>query len=539
MPLSVHFRVYPQVIVVSGNTYTQRELLKSLGGRFDGNNKSWRLPNTADNRTRLQELCDACGGGELPCFVAEQDEPQQGVSARARSEQESERYKQLRQQKVSEATTSEAGGLSIAELLERADTSLREKFPYPIWVVGEVQNLGHKGHIYLQLVEGQEGKHQTLSVSAVIWKNFIKPIEERCGADFLQDGLQIRCLCDVQLYRERAALSLRIREIDPAFTHGALALAREKLLRELRAAGKDRVNKNLTLTRVPQRIGLITAAGSRAYGDFCDQLRALQVPVQVFFRPTPMQGEDVLEEVPQAIAALHACDVIVITRGGGSASDLRWFDSAEVAAGIVAARVPIVAAIGHHEDLCVAEEISFMRQKTPTAAADYLAGLFVELEELCQALRTDLSVALQHSWQTVQARYANASSRLSREALAWQRRGDVRLAEMAAAVISAAQEGLQQRHNHHRDLASLLHERAQRQLATHGATLQAREKQLLAVDPRSWLAKGWARIYANRGLVKSVTQVARGEQVRAVMDDGQLKLQVVDVEPSTRQEEEK
>ena len=519
--MSVHFRVYPQSIVVSGNTYAQRELLKSLGGRFDGNNKAWRLSNTAENRTRLQELCDACGGGELPCFVTEQDEAEKS---------------ELQQIIPSEPAVSE-GGLSLAELLERADVGLREKFPYPVWVVGEVQNLGRKGNIYLQLVEAQEGKHQTLSVSAVIWKNFIKPIEERCGVDFLQDGLQIRCLCEVQLYRERGSLSLRVREIDPAFTHGTLALAREKLLRELRAAGKDRLNKSLTLARVPQRIGLITAAGSRAYGDFCDQLRALQVPVQVIFRPTPMQGEDVLREVPRAITELKDCDLIVITRGGGSASDLHWFDSAEVAAGIVAASVPIVAAIGHHEDLCVAEEISFMRQKTPTAAADYIAELFAELEALCQALRTELSAALQHSWQTVQTRYTTTSSRLISSALAWQRQGDTHLAERAAAVISAAQEGLQRRHNHRRDLVTILYEQAPRQLATHSAALQEQEKRLLAVDPRPWLAKGWARIYAARGLVKSVTQVAVGEQVKAVMGDGRLKLQVVETEKSTNKEE--
>jgi len=516
--LSVHFRVYPQVIVVSGNTYTQRELLKSLGGRFDGNSKAWRLPNTSENRTRLQELCDACGGGELPCFVTEQEEATQH---------------DLKQIVSGEPVVSE-GGLSIAELLERADSGLREKFPYPIWVVGEVQNLGRKEHIYLQLVEAQAGKHQTLSVNAVIWKHRIQPIDARCGTDFLQDGLQIRCLCDVQLYRERGALSLRVHEIDPAFTHGALALAREKLLRELRTTGKDKANKSLTLARVPQRIGLITAAGSRAYGDFCDQLRALQVPVQVIFRPTPMQGEDMLKEVPRALAALHDCDLIVITRGGGSASDLRWFDSAEVAAGIVAASVPIVAAIGHHEDLCVAEEISFMRQKTPTAAADYLAGLFAELEELCQGLHTKLSDAQQHSWRTVHERYVTASGELNRAALLWQRRGDRQVAELSAAVINAAREGLQRRHNYLRDLSARLHERTQRQLSRSGTDLQKLETQLSAVDPRPWLAKGWTRIYAVRGLVKHVTQVAVGEQVKAVLSDGQLKLQVVEIQTSTR-----
>ena len=292
----------------------------------------------------------------------------------------------------------------------------------------------------------------------------------------------------------------------------------------------------MPLARVPQCIGLITASGSRAYGDFCDQLHALQVPVQVVFRPTPMQGEDVLKEVPRAIKALSACDVIVITRGGGSASDLRWFDSAEVAAGIVAARVPIVAAIGHHEDLCVAEEISFMRQKTPTAAADYIASLFDELEALCQSLHTDLTTALQQGWQSTQERFMLASSHLSRAALAWQRRGDTRLNEIGIAIMRAAQEGIQRRRDYRSDIAVLLHEHTQQQLHRRGNALQEVEKQLLAVDPRAWLAKGWARLYAGRGLVKSVAQVSAGEQISAVLSDGKLNLQVVNKETSKKEE---
>ncbi len=515
MLLSVHFRVYPQSIVVSGNTYTHRESFKGWGGRFDGGSKAWHLPNSEQNRTRLQALCAAHGGGELPCFVTEQDESDATDVQQIVSGNES------------------APGLSIAALLTRAETGLRGSFPHPVWVVGEVQNCVRKEHIYLQLVEAQEGKQQTLSVSAVIWKNFIKPLEERGGVDFLRDGLQIRCLCDVQLYRERGALSLRVLEVDPAFTHGALALARERLLRALRTAGKDKVNKSLPRVRVPQRIGLITAAGSRAYGDFCDQLRTLRVPVQVFFRPTPMQGEEVLKEVPRALTALQACDIVVITRGGGSAADLRWFDSEEVAEGIVAARVPIVAAIGHHEDLCVAEEISFMRQKTPTAAADFVASLFTELEELQRSLSAELTAALQHSWQAVQARYVLLSNRLSGEALAWQHRGNVRLAEMAAAVDGAAREGMQRRYVAQRDFATSLHECSQRQLQERGNVLQELEKRLLAVDPRAWLRRGWAKIYHRRGLVKSIMQVTVGEQVSAVLDDGKLRMRVIDTESST------
>lgn len=511
--MSVHFRVQGQSIVVHGKTYEHRELIKSLGGRFNSANKSWRLPASEENRERLRQLCKACGGGELPALVTETED---GTETTERP--------------ADVGGGNDEGGLTIAELLERANTALREKFPWPVWVIGEVQNLARKEHIYLQLAEAQEGGQQTLSVSAVIWRQQVEVIAARGSLDFLQDGLQVRCLCSVHLYRERGVVSLQVLDVDPAFTQGALAVAREKLLRELRATGQDRINKSLTMPRVPGRVGLITAAGSRAYGDFCDQLRLLEVPLQVIFHPAPMQGEEVLREVPQAIAALGDCDVIVITRGGGSASDLRWFDSAEVAAAIVASPVPIVAAIGHHEDLCVAEEISFMRQKTPTAAADYLASIFTELDELCHTLRAELAAMLQRSWQTVQTRYETISGELGVAAMAWQRRGDARLGELAAKVSGAAEEGIKRRQGYRAELAALLQERARQQVLRREMTLQEMEKHLLGLDPSPWLQKGWARIYGERGLLKSVKHAVAGEQVVAVMSDGRLKLQVMETE---------
>ena len=69
-------------------------------------------------------------------------------------------------------------------------------------------------------------------------------------------------------------------------------------------------------------------------------------------------------------------DLIVITRGGGSAADLRWFDSPEIAYAIAACPIPVIAAIGHHDDFCVTEEICFERRKTPTAAADFVVEQF-------------------------------------------------------------------------------------------------------------------------------------------------------------------
>ena len=45
----------------------------------------------------------------------------------------------------------------------------------------------------------------------------------------MQDGLKIRCRCHVGFYRGRASISLTLTDLDPKYTKGALALAREAL----------------------------------------------------------------------------------------------------------------------------------------------------------------------------------------------------------------------------------------------------------------------------------------------------------------------
>ena len=203
-------------------------------------------------------------------------------------------------------------------------------------------------------------------------------------------------LCDLTLFKDRGQLSLQIQSIDPNFTKGSLALAREKLLKELRVKGLDKANKQLKLSPFPFLIGLLSAEDSRAKSDFIDQLKVYGFPGEVVFYPTQMQGENTLTEVVKGLNALQSlgCDLIVMTRGGGSAADLRWFDSPEIAYAIAESKIPVLAAIGHHEDVCVAEDICYQREKTPTAAADFIISLFQRTRERLDQMSLSLDKTL-------------------------------------------------------------------------------------------------------------------------------------------------
>ena len=87
-----------------------------------------------------------------------------------------------------------------------------------------------------------------------------------------------------------------------------------------------------------------------------------------------MQGKQVTQSIITALKNLskQGCQAIVITRGGGSLADLRWFDDYILAEFVAKYNIPVISAIGHYDDISILEEISYKNCKTPTDAADFL-----------------------------------------------------------------------------------------------------------------------------------------------------------------------
>ncbi|MDE3268978.1 MAG: exodeoxyribonuclease VII large subunit [Pseudomonadota bacterium] len=509
--MPVYFRRLEQHIIIFGDTYQHRTIIKGWGGRFNGSDKSWYIPYSDIILDKVREFTTSNGGCQLP--------------------DASPKTAPIEKQPEVAATTD---NLTVSSLLAKIDGLIRVNFPQSIWVIGEAQNISHKTHMYFQLAEQKDDdSRRAITVDAVIWRSQLQDIITQRGKDFIQEGLKVRCLCAVQIYRDRGAISLHVLDVDSSYGLGQLALEREKLLRKIRQEGLEKKNKLLKIPRFPLRIGLITADGSRACSDFCHQLEALAVPAQIYFLPTPMQGEETLTAVPRAIEALQqTCDLLVLTRGGGSASDLRWFDMAEIAYAIVHASVPIVAAIGHHDDLCVSEEVCCMRQKTPTAAADYIAELFNNTYSLLQEYADEMTALLQRRLQLAKDAYSAAQENLFASAT-------VCIQHFQRAILqhsnNLTQCALDYRSSHNRrllNLAATMSKASESFLLNKVQQLHAHEKTLMRYDPRPWLERGWTRLYDQHQTIKSITQVQVGSEAKAVLQDGKLTLQINKIEAS-------
>ena len=467
--MALHFPVREDKIIVYGDTYRHRDAIKALSGRFDKVFKTWQIPLNDEALKTVQGLSSPAAAGVTtakPEKIAE------------RSGTEPPRTDQ---------------GIPVRDLVAAVAQSIATGFPGPVWVIGEIENLTIRPQgIFLNLAETKEqGRSATvgsISVKATIWPNGLEYMAQMHGEETLrqimQDGMQVRCLCRVGFYRDRAQLSLTIENIDPLFTRGALALARETLLKDLRLKGLDRANKQLPIPLFPFRIGLISSEGSRAESDFLHQMESGLFPGKILFMHAATQGEKVPIEVPAAIKHLAAagCDVIVITRGGGSAADLRWFDAPEIAYAVAGCPVPIIAAIGHHDDTCIAEEICHLRQKTPTAAAQYLIDCFATVRSRIDAAGTGLK---------------NSIDRMAEVQMQWF--------EVLAGRLQTA---------------------ALRAISAHASELSAIEIRLAALDPKPWLDRGWTRLSVNGEAIDSITQLKKGLLVHARLKDGPVSMVV-------------
>jgi exonuclease VII large subunit len=83
----------------------------------------------------------------------------------------------------------------------------------------------------------------------------------------------------------------------------------------------------------------------------------------------PMQIVQAVEHLNQLS---EVPEVLVITRGGGSAEDLSAFNDERVVRAVASSRIPTLVAIGHEVDTSLAELAADQRASTPTNAAQIL-----------------------------------------------------------------------------------------------------------------------------------------------------------------------
>ena len=131
--------------------------------------------------------------------------------------------------------------------LNRAIANLfaRETPSEGFWVRGEVCRLkaGRGGHYYFELAEREPGQGRASGpkavIPAVMWSSRRTVVERALsavGVTFAED-LGVRVQVRVVFYEAQGRVQVEALDIDPAFTAGDMAMARDAARRALSAAG--------------------------------------------------------------------------------------------------------------------------------------------------------------------------------------------------------------------------------------------------------------------------------------------------------------
>lgn len=467
--------------------------------------------------------------------------------------------------------------LTVGELGLRLRQTLDAAFPAGVWVSGEIDGISRarSGHVYFDLVErrdDQPGSAPTAAVPVVLFRDdrqrVNRMIKRYGNAMRMENGVQVRVQAMVDFYPPRGRLQLRMTSIDPAHTLGAIAARRAAVLARLAEEGLLGRNAESVLPAVPLRVGLVTSLGSAAHADVRKVLDASGFAFVVTEVDTAVQGAEAPAEIAAALAAAaRRSEVVVLARGGGSATDLAAFDHELVARAVATCPRPVITGIGHETDRSAADEAAHTACSTPTAAARAVvqrvgAGLD-RLDEAAASIvrrarrsletaarqadraETDLGraapraiVRAGYGLDESARRLANAggriteraeerlvvsAQRLSRAGQAALQRSESRLASSARRLgrsgltVERRARGRLNRASARFGLACRLN------LRSAAGRLDAVEARVRALDPALVLRRGWSLTRRADGrLVRSADDVAIGDSITTHLAEGSL-----------------
>lgn len=374
-----------------------------------------------------------------------------------------------------------------------------------IYVKGEVSNCKYhtSGHIYFSL------KDESGTIACVMFAG------QRGGLSFhMREGQQIIVLGSVNVYERTGSYQLYAQEIR-LDGEGTLYEKYQMLKQELEEMGMFAPEYKKAIPRYAKRIGVVTAPTGAAVRDIMNISARRNPYVQLLLYPAQVQGEGAKESIVRGIRMLETknVDVIIVGRGGGSIQDLWAFNDECVARAIFDCQVPVISAVGHETDVTIADYVADLRAPTPSAAAELAVWDYRQLQGYLDECRLRMNRSMTGTIRINRLRLKELDVRLSylhpRHKLQDQQQRLIELEE---------------------ELRTLMRDRVKE--ARHRLAIQI--EKLNGLSPVRKLNQGFAYVEeADGGVVKSIRQVEKGDELTVYVTDGLIRTSVKAVQKKT------
>ncbi len=380
---------------------------------------------------------------------------------------------------------------TVSEITQVIKGVLEEKVG-EVWIEGEVSNFkaASSGHFYFSL------KDQ----GALIWAAMFAYANK--GLKFkLEDGLKVICFGKVDVYGPSGQYKIIIERIEPKGI-GGQQLAFEQLKKKLEQEGLFDLGHKKTLPLMPFSVGIVTSDKGAAIRDILQILKKGASCVDVVIRSVRVQGEHAANEIAQAVEELNSyalVDLIIVSRGGGSAEDLWSFNEEKVARAIYNSRLPVVSAVGHQINSTLSDLVADVFVETPSAAAKIIVDKKNSLLAQLDSLRHELEFAVSNAVSELENRLTGLTHMLKSPA--------DRLLEKQQ-FLDELFSGLNYNMRHAFELA-----------AERSSSLIQR---LESLSPLAILSRGYSLSMLARGdaIVKDIAQIKPGDKLKTILHKG-------------------
>ena len=430
---------------------------------------------------------------------------------------------------------------SVSQLNREVKSILEGSFPM-LWVEGEISNLAQpaSGHLYFSLKDS----HAQVRCAMFRGRNNLLKFQP-------ENGMQVMIYARAGLYEGRGEFQLIADRMEPA-GEGALQLAYEQLKKKLDLEGLFDPDSKKDLPAFPKTVGIVTSPTGAAIKDILSVLKRRFPALNVIVYPTPVQGDTASHSIARMIMIANErqeCDVLIVSRGGGSLEDLWSFNEEVVARAIHDCEIPVVVGVGHEIDFTIADFVADVRAPTPSAAAELISP---DQDEMKQTLEN------YQGW--ISDQITNQIRHL-KQTVAWQEKQLIhpgrrleelsqRLDDLGVRMNATVRAGVDQRrvdlselmidlkqHNPEKTITMNI-ERCQQYSVRLKSGMQHRLEKLTAklgeagrtlntVSPLATLDRGYSILQTeSENIVRSSNDVKVGDQLTAKLGSGALKCTV-------------
>ncbi|MEA3303518.1 MAG: exodeoxyribonuclease VII large subunit [Pseudomonadota bacterium] len=435
---------------------------------------------------------------------------------------------------------------TVSRLNIEVKAALEGSFPL-LWVTGEISNLAtpRSGHLYFTL------KESGAQVRCAMFRS-----RRNLSRFQAKDGMQVIVRARVTLYEPRGDYQLIIDHMEQA-GEGLLRQQIEQLQQKLDLEGLFSSDHKQPLPLFPQRIGVITSASGAAVHDVLTVLQRRCPAIPVIVYPVAVQGENAAAEIIEMLRIAEQrqeCDLLILTRGGGSLEDMMAFNDEQLVREVYRLSIPLISAIGHEIDISLSDHVADRRAPTPSAAAELASPDCRELNRKTDSLAGQIMRIQQNQLMQLAQRIDELSIRLTQQhpgsRLQQQQRQLQTLQQRLKKSMRHRIEILQSSHKNlllrligHSPVQQLRHSR--QRLDNLGARLQQRmqerlqhshqqlggiTRELNAISPLATLERGYAITLDSRNsVVTDASLLSIDDRVRIRLAKGELGCRVEEV----------